>query len=297
MKALCFGSLNIDYTYRVPHFVRKGETLAARSLQVFSGGKGMNQAVALARAGAPTQMAGAIGQDGLFLLEQLRQAGAGTEYVQVLENERTGNAFIQNDDEGDNCILLYGGANQAVSKEQIDQVLENFQAGDYLVLQNEISQIPYLMERGHERGMKLVLNPSPMERAVLDYPLEYVDIFMLNRLEGEELLGRECPDEKELLEKLGEKYPAAEIVLTLGEKGSLYRRGETVVSQPAYSVRTVDTTGAGDTYTGFFVSGLMKGLSPKEAMAWAAKAAALAVTRQGAAPSIPTLEEVEAFQV
>lgn len=297
MKALCFGSLNIDYTYRVPHFVRKGETLAARSLQVFSGGKGMNQAVALARAGAPAQMAGAIGRDGLFLLEQLRQAGAGTEYVQVLENERTGNAFIQNDDEGDNCILLYGGANQAVSKEQIDRVLENFQAGDYLVLQNEISQIPYLMERGHKRGMKLVLNPSPMERAVLDYPLEYVDIFMLNRLEGEELLGRECPDEKELLEKLGEKYPAAEIVLTLGEKGSLYRRGETVVSQPAYSVRTVDTTGAGDTYTGFFVSGLMKGLSPKDAMKQASKAAALAVTRQGAAPSIPTLEEVEAFQV
>lgn len=296
MKALCFGSLNIDYTYRVPHFVRKGETLAARSLQVFSGGKGMNQAVALARAGAPTQMAGAIGQDGLFLLEQLRQAGAGTGYVRVLENERTGNAFIQNDDEGDNCILLYGGANQAVSKEQIDRVLENFQAGDYLVLQNEISQIPYLMERGHERGMKLVLNPSPMERAVLDYPLEYVDIFMLNRLEGEELLGRECPDEKELLEKLGEKYPAAEIVLTLGEKGSLYRRGETVVSQPAYSVRTVDTTGAGDTYTGFFVSGLMKGLSPKDAMKQASKAAALAVTRQGAAPSIPTLEEVKAFQ-
>lgn len=297
MKALCFGSLNIDYTYQVPHFVRKGETLAARSLQVFSGGKGMNQAVALARAGAPTQMAGAIGQDGLFLLEQLRQAGAGTGYVRVLENERTGNAFIQNDDEGDNCILLYGGANQAVSKEQIDRVLENFQAGDYLVLQNEISQIPYLMERGHERGMKLVLNPSPMERAVLDYPLEYVDIFMLNRLEGEELLGRECPGEKELLEKLGEKYPAAEIVLTLGEKGSLYRRGETVVSQPAYSVRTVDTTGAGDTFTGFFVSGLMKGLSPKDAMKQASKAAALAVTRQGAAPSIPTLEEVEAFQV
>lgn len=297
MKVLCFGSLNIDYTYRVPHFVRKGETLAARSLQVFSGGKGMNQAVALARAGAHTQMAGAIGQDGLFLLEQLRQAGAGTGYVRVLENERTGNAFIQNDDEGDNCILLYGGANQAVSKEQIDRVLENFQAGDYLVLQNEISQIPYLMERGHKRGMKLVLNPSPMERAVLDYPLEYVDIFMLNRLEGEELLGRECPDEKELLEKLGEKYPAAEIVLTLGEKGSLYRRGETVVSQPAYSVRTVDTTGAGDTYTGFFVSGLMKGLSPKDAMKQASKAAALAVTRQGAAPSIPTLEEVEAFQV
>lgn len=297
MKVLCFGSLNIDYTYRVPHFVRKGETLAARSLQVFSGGKGMNQAVALARAGAPTQMAGAIGQDGLFLLEQLRQAGAGTEYVRVLENERTGNAFIQNDDEGDNCILLYGGANQAVSKEQIDRVLENFQAGDYLVLQNEISQIPYLMERGHERGMKLVLNPSPMERDVLDYPLEYVDIFVLNRLEGEELLGRECPDEKELLEKLGGKYPAAEIVLTLGEKGSLYRRGETVVFQPAYSVRTVDTTGAGDTYTGFFVSGLMKGLSPKDAMKQASKAAALAVTRQGAAPSIPTLEEVEAFQV
>ena len=123
MKVLSFGSLNIDYTYKVDHFVQKGETLSSESLQVFSGGKGLNQSVALAKAGVETYHAGAIGEDGKFLLEVLKEAGANTDMVAVRTDVRTGNAIIQNDKEGDNCILLYGGANQAITDEQIDETV------------------------------------------------------------------------------------------------------------------------------------------------------------------------------
>ena len=163
MKVLCFGSLNIDYTYKVDHFVGKGETLSSESLQVFSGGKGLNQSIALAKAGARVYHAGAVGEDGRFLLEELEKAGVDVSCVAVRADVRTGNAIIQNDREGDNCILLYGGANQAVKKEQVDEVLTHFDVGDFLVLQNEISELPYIMEQAHEKGMKIILNPSPMD--------------------------------------------------------------------------------------------------------------------------------------
>lgn len=153
MKVLSFGSLNIDYTYRVDHFVRKGETLSSESLQVFSGGKGLNQSIAMAKAGAEVYHAGAIGEDGRFLLEVMEDAGVDTSCVKILNDVRTGNAIIQNDKEGDNCILLYGGANQAITKVQIDAVLSRFDSGDYLVLQNEINELPYLMNKAHEKGM------------------------------------------------------------------------------------------------------------------------------------------------
>ena len=189
MKILCFGSLNIDYTYRVDHFVQPGETLAAESLQVFSGGKGLNQAIALARAGAETCMAGAVGEDGRFLLEELTAAGVHTDHVSILQQVRTGNAIIQNDKTGDNCILLYGGANRAVTEAQADEVLRHFSAGDWLLLQNEINNLPYIMRRAHERGLRIAFNPSPMEQRVLDFPLEYVDLFLLNRVEAAQLAG------------------------------------------------------------------------------------------------------------
>ena len=126
MKILSFGSLNIDYVYKVSHFVKKGETLSAEELNVYTGGKGLNQSIALSRAGMETYHAGAIGMDGLFLLDQLKEAGVNTDLVKILEDVRTGNAIIQNDEEGDNGIILFGGANQAISKEQVDEVFEHF---------------------------------------------------------------------------------------------------------------------------------------------------------------------------
>lgn len=298
MKALCFGSLNIDFTYKVDHFVQKGETLSSESLQVFCGGKGLNQSVALARAGVQTFHAGAVGEDGRFLLEELQKAGVDVSFVSVLSDVRTGNAIIQNDREGDNCILLYGGANQAVTRTQADTVLAQFGRGDFLVLQNEINELSYIMEQAHERGMKIVLNPSPMNEKILRLPLNDVDYFLLNEVEAGQILGRDTSkgfDGKALAEELLMRFPKAAVVLTMGGDGSIYMDGKETVIQPVCKVQAVDTTAAGDTFTGFLIGGLLRGSSVQEAMDLAARAAAIAVTRPGAAPSIPLLEEVEGF--
>lgn len=298
MKVLCFGSLNIDYTYKVDHFVKKGETLSAESLQVFCGGKGLNQSIALAKAGVDTCHAGAVGEDGVFLLEELQKAKVDTGCVAVRQDVRTGNAIIQNDREGDNCILLYGGANQAITKEQVDTVLEHFVSGDFLMLQNEINEIPYIMEQAHRKGMKIVLNPSPMNEKIFRLPLETVDYFLLNEVEAGQILGETAEkgtDGAGLARALLDKFPKAAVVLTMGGDGAVYMDSKETIIQPVYKVHTVDTTAAGDTFTGYFIGGLLRGDSVRKAMDMASRAAAIAVTRQGAAPSIPLLSEVEQF--
>ena len=292
MKALCFGSLNIDYTYRVDHFVGRGETLSSRDLQVFSGGKGLNQSVALSRAGVKTYHAGAVGTDGLFLLEELWQAGVNTDFVAVRNDVRTGHAIIQNTPDGDNCILLYGGANQAITRGQVDEVLSGFAGGDVLVLQNEINELAYLMQRAHELGLRIALNPSPMHEAVLSLPLHLVDWLILNEVEAGQILGCCVTDGAAAACALREKFPQTAIVLTMGKNGSYYDDGTQRLHQCAFPVQAVDTTAAGDTYTGFFLAGVLEGLAVSDAMALAAKAAAISVTRPGAAPSIPERQEV-----
>ena len=300
MKVLSFGSLNIDYTYKVDHFVQKGETLSSESLQVFSGGKGLNQSVALAKAGVDTYHAGAIGEDGRFLLEVLKDAGANTDMVTVRTDVRTGNAIIQNDKEGDNCILLYGGANQAITDEQIDETIAHFEEGDFLLIQNEINGLERILAKAHEKGMKAVLNPSPMNEKILKLPLEYIDYFILNEVEAGQILGEtleEGYDGRLLAEKLRAKFPHAAVLLTMGADGSVYMDGQQIVQQKAFRVKAVDTTAAGDTFTGYFLGGLTGGKSVAESMEEASKASAIAVTRKGAAPSIPTRSELADFSI
>ena len=295
MKILNYGSLNIDYTYSVDHFVRGGETMSSEEMHVFSGGKGLNQSIALSKSGAEVWHAGAIGTgDGDFLIRQLKEAGVNTEYISVLDG-KTGHAIIQKAKDGGNCILLFGGANQQITREMVDGVMDHFEKGDYLVLQNEISEIGYIMERAREKGMVLVFNPSPMDDKISSYPLEYVDYFLLNEIEAGDICGEQGSSE-ELLQKLSDKFPASKIVLTLGGDGSLYRDGQRILTQGIYKVTVVDTTAAGDTFTGFLIGGLVQGLDAGEALDLAAKAAAIAVSRPGAAPSIPSREEVEAFE-
>ena len=299
MKVICFGSLNIDYTYKVDHFVQKGETLSSDSLQVFSGGKGLNQSIALAKAGVEAWHAGSIGEDGSFLLKQMEDAGVNTECVTVLTDTRTGNAIIQNDREGDNCILLYGGANQAITQNQVDEVMGRCEKGDFLVLQNEINELAYIVEQAHEKGLKIVLNPSPMNEKIRKLPLEYVDYFMLNEIEAGQILNRDIKDgfdKEELGRALMECFPKAVIVLTLGKEGAIYMDQNESFVQPSYKVKAVDTTAAGDIFTGYFIGGILRGLPVREAMDMASKASAIAVTRQGASPSIPVLAEVEKAQ-
>lgn len=293
MKVLNFGSLNIDYTYRVDHFVRAGETMSSESLEVFSGGKGLNQSIALSKAGAEVWHAGAVGAgDGDFLIEQMKSAGVHTELIEHLDGQ-TGHAIIQKDPSGQNCILLYGGANQRITKKMVDKVLEKFDSGDFLILQNEISEIGYIMEKAHEKGMKIVLNPSPMNTKIQSYPLDYVDYFLLNEVEASDICKISATkDAKILMSGLIEHFPNAKIVLTLGGDGSVYRDGDTILHQGIYKVPVVDTTAAGDTFTGYFIGGLQLGEDPKAALNHAAKAAAIAVSRNGAAPSIPNRDEL-----
>lgn len=298
MRILSFGSLNIDYVYSVDHFVSKGETLSAKTLNVFIGGKGLNQSVALSRAGIVTYHAGAVGTDGQFLLDALVEAGVNTDYVRTRADVRTGNAIIQNNADGDNCIMLYGGANQAIEREQIDEVFEHFTGEDYLLIQNEINNLPYIVDKAKLVGMKVILNPSPMDEKVLALPLHRIDYFILNEIEAFQILGEEYEDSfdgEQLAERLRVRFPEATIVLTMGGKGSVCLTGTESVKQPIYQVQVIDTTAAGDTFTGYFLGGLLSGETLTDSMNMASKAAAIAVSRAGAMPSIPNKEEVKVF--
>ena len=297
MKLLVFGSLNIDYVYKVDHFVQASETLSSLDLQTFCGGKGLNQSIAFARSGVDTWHAGAVGKnDSKMLLDYLAAANVHLDFV-MKKDMPSGHAIIQNTPDGGNCILIFGGANQTISKEEADEVLSHFGEGDYLMLQNEINQIPYIMEKAHAAGMKIILNPSPMDEKVLQMPLQYVDYFILNEIEGQMICMpdqkiREDIDGEELIDALTEKYPEAKIILTLGSRGAIYGCGKERAAQPVFPVKPVDTTAAGDTFTGYCLGSIMQGKDTKEALKIAAKAASIAVTRPGAGPSIPLAEEV-----
>ena len=295
MKALCFGSLNIDYVYQVPRFVSAGETLAAGSLHRFSGGKGLNQSVALSRAGAEVYCAGAIGEDGLFLKELLENSGVHTDCLQVLEDVPTGHAVIQLIPKGQNCIIISAGANGALTEDYIDSVLERFAAGDVLLVQNETSGVAYAMKKAKERGMKIAINASPIDDKLFTYPMELVDYFLINEIEGKAIAGSDAADNGRILEDLAEKFPEAAVVLTVGKEGVLYACGGERLRHGIYNVSVVDTTAAGDTFCGYFLASTAKGLSAQEALHMASIASSLAVGVKGAANSIPVWEDVERF--
>ena len=287
MKILNFGSLNLDYTYQLPHIVMPGETITSLDLQVYPGGKGLNQSVALAKAGANVYYAGLIGAD--LLRKTCEQSGVDTTFLRECET-RSGNAIIQVDENEQNSIILYPGANRQITKEFVDEVLGEFQEGDVLLLQNEINELSYIMEQAYEKGMKIVLNPSPFDDALRLCNMESVSLFLVNEVEGFQMTGEKEP--KEIIRKMHEMYPYAEVVLTLGSKGALFAGKEEICEQPIFLVKAVDTTGAGDTFTGYFVTAYYEGKEPKEALRLAAMASAIAVTRKGAAVAVPMRDEV-----
>lgn len=290
MKVLVFGSLNIDHVYRVPHLLRAGETLSSAAYQRNAGGKGLNQAIALARAGQRVSFAGCIGQDGIFLRDALAEEGVDVSPVWVTDTP-TGHAVIQLDDRGSNAILLYGGANQCVSAEMMDKSLDGCERGDLVLMQNEISLMPEIIPAARKRGLQIALNPSPAVPAMRSWPLELVDWLLLNEVEGQDLTGASEPDE--MLEKLLQRCPNCHVVLTLGADGAIYGDAYQRLRQEAIPVKAVDTTAAGDTFTGYFLHTVLSGGTPAQALSRAARAAAIAVGRPGASASIPRANEVE----
>lgn len=289
MKVLNIGSMNLDYVYNVDHIVKQGETESSNSLNTFLGGKGVNQSVALAKAGVKVYQGGMIGNDGQIFINTLNEYGVNTKYIKQIE-EKTGHAIIQIDKNAQNCILLFGGANQLLTEEYIDFVLNDFGTDDILLLQNEVNNMPYIVNKGYEKGMKIILNPSPFNEKLKEVDMKKISIFLLNKVEGEQITGFKNPEE--IIDKMLEMFKNAQIVLTLGKDGAIYADKNNRYFQSAFNVNAVDTTAAGDTFTGYFISGLVNNMHIPDVLKMSAKASAITVSRAGAAVSIPYKTEV-----
>lgn len=294
MRVLNYGSLNIDKVYDVEHFVRAEETILSEGYAEFLGGKGLNQSVALAKAGAQVFHMGAVGTDGEPFFDCLREAGADIRYLRKLPMV-SGHAIIQSV-EGQNCIIVCGGANGALSEEQIGDVISRFGRDDLFLVQNEVAHVSFAMRCAKKQGMRIAFNASPITPGLMEYPLELVDYFLVNEVEAKALAGTQATDYEAIMAGMREKFPRAAIVMTLGEDGVWYEDGTVSARHDAYRVSVVDTTAAGDTFCGYFISGLSKGMGIEEALCLASRAGALAVGKKGASNSIPLWSEVEAFQ-
>lgn len=289
MKVLNFGSLNLDYVYQVESILIPGETQASKSRQIFCGGKGLNQSIALAKAGIPVYHAGLIGEGGEPLLEVCKENGVNTEFIRQIPGP-CGHTVIQVDENGQNCILLFGGSNRSMTKEFVDTVLDSFEEGDIILLQNEINELDYIIDRAYEKHMMIILNPSPFDNALENCDLSKISLFLMNEIEGFQITGEKEPDK--ILTKVKALYPKVKVVLTLGGDGSVYQDETGIYRQGIFKVKAVDTTAAGDTFTGYFISSIIDGLPVQDGLELAAKASAIAVSRPGATASIPLRSEV-----
>lgn len=289
MKICCFGSMNIDMVFAVEAFVKPKETIESKSMSLYAGGKGLNQAIALRKAGVEVAMAGSVGKDGGLLLGACDRNGIDRSLVREVSTS-TGIAVIQVDRDGENSTILYDGANRKNDQPFIDQVLASLDRGDYLVLQNEIGNLEYLMRQARKKGMVIFFNPSPIDEQIRQLPLELCDYIVLNEVEGG-VLTRETEPER-MLGVLLEKYPNSKAILTLGARGVIYGYRDVVNTKPAIPVKAIDTTGAGDAFTGYLIAMLRKGADLEAAIGIAVKAAGISVTRPGSSDSIPYLAEV-----
>jgi len=290
MRILNFGSLNIDHVYRVDSFVQPGETKHSKSYMINSGGKGLNQSIAAAKAGSEVFHAGIIGRDGGFLVEKLHEAGVDTSLARS-SDEVSGHAIIQVADSGQNCILLYGGTNQILTEEYIDQTLDAFGSEGLVLLQNETNLVGEIIDKASRRGLKVALNAAPYSAEVNSYPINKLDWLIVNEVEGSEVA--QAPVDEYLLARLAEKFPKAGILLTLGSRGAQACQNGHSYAINSCKVKAIDTTAAGDTFSGYFLYGVLEGLTLPETLRLATTASALAVQRPGAADSIPTKAEVD----
>lgn len=289
MKIVNYGSINLDHVYQVDHILQPGETLLAREQNLFCGGKGLNQSIALAKAGAEVFHAGVVGEDGEILLNALRTANVDIRHIRRAEGA-SAHTVIQVDRNGQNCIIVFSGENMHPSEADIDRILEDFGPEDAVLMQNELYNTPLMMRKAADKGMTIIFNPSPISQEMLSYPLECVSWFLLNEIEGEALTGETNPGK--ILDSLASRFPRSSVVLTLGKNGAWAMDQGQRFFQPAFEIKAVDTTAAGDTFTGFFLAAVSSGMPISAALRRAAFASSIAVSRKGAADSIPTAEEV-----
>lgn len=281
------GSINIDHVYRLPHFPAPGETLAAAEYHMGLGGKGANQSAAAARAGAMVRHVGAVGPEGGWAVDRLAGWGVDVTHVARLD-VATGHAIINIDASAENTIILFPGANRALPLQTLAAALADARAGDILMLQNETAHQAEAAARGQATGMHVLYSAAPFDIAAVRAVLPHITTLALNAVEADQL----CAALGTTLDRID----VPELLVTRGADGAEWRgRDGSRAFAPALKVTAVDTTGAGDTFAGYFAAGRDKGLSPADALLWAGAAASLKVTRKGAADAIPTAVEVAAF--
>lgn len=291
-RIITLGSLNLDFTYQLPKPLEVGETLSSLSYRCGAGGKGANQSIAAARAGAEVYHAGRIGSDGALLRRTLADSGVKLDFLEEVETP-TGHAVVLINDAGDNSIVLYGGANRTIDETFIDRVTSAANPGDILLLQNEVTCIAHAMEAGKKAGMRIAFNFAPFDpKLAPELPLSLCDVLFLNRIEAGGIAGKS--DMEEILETLSRRFTETELVLTLGPEGAvaLTPAGERFHADSP-RVEVVETTAAGDTFIGYYLAAVLDGFDTGRALERACRAAALCCSRAGAAESIPTRAELD----
>lgn len=279
------GSINIDNVYRVPHLVAPGETLAATEMTCGLGGKGANMSVAAARAAARTVHIGAVGSDGRWAADRLMEYGVDTRFV-VTSDQPTGHANICVDAHGENSIVLLSGANHAIAPDTVGQALSEASSSDSFVTQNETNLQDYAAKMAKELGLRVIYAAAPFDAHAVRAVMPYLDLLVLNEVEAAQLVSETGSNMDDL--------PISEIVVTKGSAGcSWISKGTGHQDFPAIKVTPVDTTGAGDTFTGYLIAGLDRGMPMAQAIDLATRAGALMVTRVGTADVIPDLKEIQ----
>lgn len=298
-KATIVGSINLDTNLRVHRMVKPGETIHGKEHYTAAGGKGANQAVATARAGTNTSFIGAVGNDGPGeqMLDLLKEEKIDVSGIEIIQNEPTGQAFIPIDDNGENSIMFYAGANYAFGTEKVAKNSSLIETNDFVIAQLEtpIEATIKAFEIARSKNVKTILNPAPGESDLPEKLLKLTDMIIPNETEAETITGIEVNDEtsaKKAAAKLHELGVEA-VIITFGAKGAFYDFNGYSELVPAFKVKAVDTTAAGDTFIGYMIATLEKDFSNlREAILHGNKASSATVQRFGAQPSIPYKNEI-----
>ena len=287
MTIFNLGSINLDYFYRLPHLVSAGETLAANDFNIALGGKGANQSVALAKAGAEVFHIGAFGQKDALYLQEMQNAGVNLDFVTLLDMP-SGHAIIMVDDKtGENQIILSQSANYKTEQEQIKKALQKANSSDWALAQNETCLVEPFLSLAKQQGLKICYSAAPFVAEQTAGLLPLTDLLIVNEGEAAAL--------SDYIEKDITTLGLPHLIITLGSKGARYWGEQGCFSVAPFKVTAIDTTGAGDTFLGFVLASLSDGQTMQQAMRYASAAAALQITRQGALPAIPSRGEVTSF--
>jgi ribokinase len=292
MAVINFGSINIDHVYQVAHFVQPGETIASSHYQCLLGGKGANQSIALSRAGSDVRHVGKINEADVAFKQFMIRDGIDCKHITCTETA-SGHAIIQVTPSADNAIVLFGGANHEMTPKDIVYALDAVKPADWVLTQNETSSIDQVLIQAKAKGLRVAFNPAPMTESVKYLPHECIDLLIVNQVEAEEISGRKELDKIE--DYFRQDWPHAEVLITLGKAGVRMLKKDKTIDVPAFKVNAVDTTAAGDTFIGYFLSAYSNHTDSKTALIRACAASALTVMKMGAAQSIPNKEDVNRF--